>query len=79
MDKAAKIFYALMHNVKSFRIWGYSGPNVGKCGREELQVQTPFKQSWLEPSDFLDIPKSLDSGRKYWTLNSGCWTLDSGR
>ena len=25
MDEAAKIFYALMHNVKSFRIWGYSG------------------------------------------------------
>ena len=47
MDEAAKIFYALMHNVKSFHIWGYSGPNVGKCGREELQVQTPFKQSWL--------------------------------
>ena len=46
MDEAAKIFYVLMHYVKSVRIRGYSGPNVGKCGREQLQVKTPFKQSW---------------------------------
>ena len=24
------------------------------------------------------IPEFLDTGRKSWTLNSGCWTLDAG-
>ena len=24
-----------------------------------------------------DIPEFLGSGRKSWTLDSGCWTLDS--
>ena len=37
-----------------------------------------WEWEWIMVSN-LDIPESLDSGRKSWTLDSGRWTLNSGR